>query len=295
MQTPFKTLLLASIATLFAVSPRSHGAAAPLQLSSVASKTVPFVIIIDKHEYQTLLDQLPETSIAIDKKGIIENLTTRLRNEEITPKNDQTFEDIASELYDSAILPVLTPRVEKFNNLINKASSKDSVSAGYIAFSGLTKSITAQGSSYSSVLINGDYSYKEGQFEKEGWWRLFNDTTISDSTHFSAYLNAEIDEDITFDLNPYGKKHTFSWNFSCSGKVTIEQKYTCNLPKPLEFTGRPKITLSVTPQANVTASKTISPSSYFSVTGKRHSYKSNTFYHPATLEITVTAKKALKE
>ena len=291
MSLLLKKPLLASITAFCATSSLALGAGVPLQLNGTADKNVPFVIIIEKEEYQNLLDQLPETSVTINKAAIIKNLTTRLGNEEITPTKDQTLESIAAELYQTAVLPVLTPRVEKFNDLINKSSSKDSVSAGYLAFSGLAKSASNIGKSHTSVSIFGQYGYEEGKFLHEGKWEFFDDVTISDAEKFHVYLNADIDEDISFDLKPYGKEHSFSWNFSCSGKVQIEQVFECKLPKPLKFKGTSKTTIRVTPVAIVTASKTISSSNYFSVIGENYARKKKTFPHPATLEFELTAKE----
>lgn len=177
--------------------------------------------------------------------------------------------------------------------------TKDSVSAGFIAFSGLAKTMSKQTTSHSSVRIAGQYLYKDDQFDKGGQWEWFADeqgyATITDTSTSNAHLSANIDEDIKIDLNPYGKDHTFTWNFSCSGKVTVEQNYQCKLPTPPVFQGMPHTTIRVRPEAIVVASKNVSLGSYFTTTDKLRVEATKTFPHPALLEIEIIATPLTKE
>lgn len=260
----------------------------PQILTTVGTITVPFVISIEKEQYQTLLDKLPEVRIGIDKAQIIKTLATRLSREELVPSEGQTFESIATELYEENVLPVLEPRVAKFNEVMNQSVSADSVSAGFIAFAGLAKSMAQQTSGYPAMLIDDFYTYAEDEFEQGGTWKL--NPYITETTHFKRTLSADIDEDIEFNLEPYGKKHTFTWDFSCSGEVSMEQSYDCRIIGNKTFKGKPTTTVRVRPSATVTAQKKISPGAYFAVTGKNYAIEHETFEHPAIHEIEVEAK-----
>lgn len=288
---PMKPAMLAAVATLCAGLLSAKAAETPILCVATGRAIVPFVIVIEKEQHQALLDKLAEAQVGIDKEAIIKNLAQRLNSEKIVPGEGQTLEGIATELFDSTVLPILAPRVEKFNDVMNKSVSEDSVSAGFIAFTGLAKSMAREKSSYPSIMLHGAYDYVEGKFDQGGEWEWSRENMITGTTKINASLNADIDEDIEFDLNSYGKKHTFNWNFSCSGEVTMEQTYDCKILGHNIYQGTPETKIRVRPSSKVVATKTISAYGYFSVTGKRRAVVEETFPHAAIHEIAVTAEK----
>ncbi len=231
---------------------------------------------------------MPEARIEINREHIINNLATRLGNEELVPAEGQTLKDIATEPYEGSVMPVLKPRVAKFNELMNKSVSADTVSTGLIAFSGLAKSMAKQTSAYPAMDLHGIYRYAEDEFEQGGTWK--QEPSITDTTHFSRTLNADIDEDIAFNLEPFGKKRTFTWKFSCSGEVGMELTYDCRIIGNTTYEDGPSTTVRVRPFAEVEAKKTISPGAYFTVDGENYSRAHETFEHPAIHEIVVVAR-----
>jgi hypothetical protein len=280
---PMKSLPLILVGV---ISISSNGAEPRFNRSSWVKQTVLYTIQIEKKECQNLLEQLPEVSIELDKDKVIRRILQSLGNTAVLGEAPRR-QEIAEQLYQKEVVPVLAPRVEKFNEMMNQAVSQDHVSAGFLAFKGLAASL-ADADDMAGSIIRGTYHYNDGAFGQEGRWEW--EARGEGSTTRTQTMAVKIDETIKMILEPYGSNNSLEIQFTCGGKVKLEQKYN----QPLYFSekpaAKPETTIRFKPVAVVTASKELDDGWAFKVTGGRHSSKNKEFPYAATLEIDMKAE-----
>jgi len=262
-----------------------------------------FVISVEKDDYQALLNQLPIEVIEIDVEAITDVLARRIGAMEIEFETDEARKTVATELCQNVVVPILEDRVEKFNDLFVSQVKEDKVSAGLIAFGGLAKSMTESSQrGVSSVQPNCKFNVRDQVWEwwdsdREKWLPAPRASTcrVSGVTNFNRHLSGEINEEIEFDLSPYGTEKKFTLTFTCDAKVVLEQVHSSRFVwnRKNGQKGIPYTKVRVKPRATVVATKTINAGSYFRIVGEESSYfneeKEAVFEYPATLEFEVEA------
>jgi len=238
-----------------------------------ALKTAHFSINVSKDECQKLLSKLPPVTIETDKGKILRQLTKRL-NKEAQELTEEERDEIAEKIYTSDIRPVLDPRVEKFNELMNQAIEGDKISAGFIAFAGLAKSM-ATTTPISAITVSGTFVPNS---EETGEWSW---NTFSGGTSESyRSISGSIDETINIDLKPYGIEGHLDFPVICYGEVRLEKKYR----KSYHFVEKPRgareTKVYLTPKMNMTASKSISKGAKFKINGESYSSERKEFAYP---------------
>jgi len=276
------------------------------RMGSAVNKSVPFVLPLEPETYQQLLDKVPDTALAIEREKIIERLVSQLERFKVpVPKGEDEGEGhnaIAQAIYKEQIEPVLEPRVEKFNELINRRIDDDQIGVAFIAFAGLAKGMARSSDTVSKFGARGDYGYKAVQtgpdtyraidFDK-GWWTWGDEEVfISGITSFNRHLSAAIDETVEIDLKPYGKDRAIKLRFVASAQVKLEQRYGCRLVhRPKEATS-PQVTVQYQPYVTVHTTKDLSGDTYLSFgDGKDYSHR-ETIDHPALFTVTLKAEPA---
>ena len=274
------------------------------------SEPAAFSFLLEKEDFQSLLKQLPSASVEIDRAAITKRIVQRLNRFEVVLSDGQTIESLAEQLLEEIALPILEPRVEKLNELLNAGATKDKVSAGFLAFTGLAKSMASRShSAISTISAMGRYRYISPDIE-EGKWEWWDDraeewrphgwpirAVVSGTTKINGHLNGAIEEEIEFDLAPYGIKQSFTLDFDCDGKVELEQTYASRYVRKAgqSTNSGPVATVSIRPLTTLTATKTMRLSSGFRMvdTGELWFSKTvkETFEYPAVLEFKVTAEQ----
>lgn len=246
-------------------------------------KTARFSIVVEKETYLEMLSSLPETKISADREKIIEDLVRHIgRNAPEIAADRQA--GIAAEICDKTILPLLAPRIEQFNSLMVSAATADKVSAGFLAFKGLAAGM-AEDDDLSGIIVYGNFTDRNPDTESKPELHWKWDTNLIGSNNATRYVSAKIDETPTVDLKAHGVDKSFDFPISCEGKVGLkktyqEQYYLFENPR-----GKAKTSVSLTPEVEITASKTIE-SNYtglFKVEGEENSSVSKTIKYDAAL------------
>lgn len=246
------------------------------------SKSARFSITVPKEAYREMLASLPEISISPDRGKIIAALSRQIG--EIAP--EITADDraaIAGKIYDKEILPLLSPRIVQFNSLMVSAATKDKVSAGFLAFTGLADGM-AQGEELSGIRVHGNCGFRksiaDGHPELEWIWT----TNIDGDSGSTRTLSAKIDETPAVKLEPYGHSGSFDFPISCEGTVALKKAYQENYHLSEKPYGSAKVSVSLVPEAVLTASKSIeSYTGFFTVEGELYSSVSKTVKYDAAL------------
>ena len=270
-------IYLCSIGLLFAEKPNYI-------YNTELSSSARFTIEVPKEEYQNLLDKLPVATIEADQEKIIELLISRIdAYASEVPKEKQ--QELAEKLYKKQIEPLLPPRIEKFNSMMNKDLKGKEVSAGYLLFPGLVKGISD--SEYASgISIHGIFHYNKADY-KNGKWEWT--TNIEGRKDYTRNFNASIDETIQIDLEPFGFGSSFEFVISCLGTVELSYAYQEAYAIFEDPRGSAETKVRVTPKMTVTANKAISDSYLFKINGEASKSVTKDFQYPATLEFPFTA------
>lgn len=246
------------------------------------SKHVRFSITVPKETYREMLATLPEVSISPDRGKIIAGLARRI-GQTAPGIEEENRSAIAEEIYEKEILPLLAPRVRQFNSLMVSAATKDKVSAGFLAFKGLADGM-AQGEDLSGIRVQGNCGFRksvaDGQPELEWDWT----TSITGDSDSTRTLSAKIDETPVVKLEPYGHSGSFDFPISCEGKVALKKAYRENYHLSEKPYGSAEVSVSLVPEALLTASKSIeSFAGFFAVEGELNSSVTKTAKYDATL------------
>ena len=273
----------------------SFGADKNYDISTSCNKSISFVLPVKLKIYQDMLNQLSTTTISLNHKAITKNLIIRLKTEKITPPAGMTIAEIAEKLYMTSVVPTLQPRIDAFNDLINKEVKEKRVSAGFISFQGVSEKMEKLSKTISDITLFGIYRYKNGNFPKGGVWQWNDKNLISGTTHFYNTIDGAINENIKFDLTPYGKNYSFIWNFSEKGVIKFEQTYDCYILGALKYDGFPETTVCVQPFVKLTLTKNINSNPYFKIEGNPNQQVNKKILHEAKHIIKIKAEKYNKK
>jgi hypothetical protein len=278
-----------AILWILLLSSAACGAEKRYRVSSRADVEFSFIVDIRHEQYQGILESLPKTTISMDEAGSKKKLANLLKLHGVTPEGGDTFERIATRIYKDEIRPVLAPRVKAFNDLMNNESTKDSVSAGLIAFTGISKSMSRK-PMVTALRIYGDYHYMHGDFDKGGRWKWHDKGVIAGQTKQSRTVNGEIDERITIDLKPYGAKQPLRLRYCCTGSVELKQTHGRKMLGKEAPEGKPVTTVRVRPYARIVVTKKVSPEIGFLLEGEEKTTIEKVFNHAAIHEVELRAE-----
>ena len=114
-------------------------------------KTAHFSIKVSQEECQELLSKLPPASIEPDKDVMLSQLARHLKNE-VEELTEEERNELAEKIYESNVLPLLAPRVEKFNELMNEAATKSLSTGIQFKLTGESHSSESKGFAYDATL-----------------------------------------------------------------------------------------------------------------------------------------------
>jgi len=276
-------MLLASLMTCLVLSGPCKAEEPSVAPTQYLRKTARFSIEVKKETYREMLSSLPETRISPDRQKIIDALAQMIGQNAPEIAADKQA-GIAAKIYEAKILPLLTPRIEQFNSLIVSAATKDKVSAGFLAFKGLADGMAGD-DDLAGIIVYGNFTYlkpnPEGASELDWKW----DTNLSGSNNATRYLSAKIDETPTVDLKPYGVDKSFDFPISCEGKVSLMKDYREDYYLFENPRGKAKTSVSLTPEVEITASRSIESTytGFFTVEGEENSSVKKTITYDASL------------
>lgn len=270
-------------------------------MTSDVRKSVPFAMPQEQGVYEQLLGKVPDTPLFIDRDGIIKSLARSLRNHKVPETKQQDHADIAEAIYKADIKPVLDPRVEKFNELINHQIDEDKVSVGLIAFTGLAQNMARRSDIIPRFLVQGVYQYsavKAGpdtfralDFHDSGRWTWSAEPLwIDGANSFHASLSGKIDETIQIDLKPYGSDRTTSMRFIASAEVKMEQTFGCSPVLRPEKSAGPEVAAQYQPHATIVVTKSLEGDSSFTFKDAKPYRDEQKIDHPAIFFIKLKAE-----
>ncbi|MES2980685.1 MAG: hypothetical protein V4727_00095 [Verrucomicrobiota bacterium] len=245
------------------------------------NKTAHFAIQITKETFHEMLVSLPETKISPNREKIIEDLVRKIGQNAPEIAADKQA-GIAAEIYKKTVLPLLTPQIEQFNSLMVSAASKDKVSAGFLTFQGLAEGM-AEDKEMSGIIVYARYTPNKGGSENPYIWDW--NSNLTGGTDSTRYASAKIDEKPTIELKPYGSDKSFDFPISCNGKVTLKKEYRKNYYFTEKPAGKAKTSISLIPEVDLTASKSIENNylQFFTVEGEESRSISKTIKYDASL------------
>jgi hypothetical protein len=260
--------VLFCVAAVFFLSAATSAEEDPQKLYTGGSvnKEVPFVMPIEKAQFQALLDRLLNTRLRIKRKYIIDSIAEDLHRMDIKPGQAGGLEAMAEALYEEQVESKLKARVAKFNELTNDSLDDDKVSAGLLAFDGLAEGMsdTAR-DTVSTYIADAGYFYRGGAFGEKGKWKYPDEVWMTGTENFSRFLTASIEETIEIDLEDLGKEEPIELKVRANGEVKLEQTFGCKQLNRPKGDGSPSVRIRYQPFAKVTASKSISDGMYFDV------------------------------
>ncbi|QTN32486.1 hypothetical protein HZ994_09145 [Akkermansiaceae bacterium] len=162
--------------------------------------------------------------------------------------------------------------------------TEDKVSAGFLAFTGLADGMAESGD-LAGITVHGNFTYREniaeGAPELDWEW----DACHTGDNNMTRFMSAKIDETPTVELAPYGSDKSFEFPVSCVGKVGSKKTYREQYHLYENPRGKAKTSVSLTPEVEITASKTIESdyAGFFTVEGEGSSTNSKTLSYDAAL------------
>lgn len=244
-------------------------------------KTAHFSINITKETFHEMLVSLPETKISPNREKIIEDLVRKIGQNAPEIAADK-HAAIATEIYEKTILPLLTPRIEEFNNLMISAATTDKVSSGFLVFKGLAEGM-AEDKEISGITVYAAYTPNKDGSENPYKWNWNSNLTENTGSH--RYASAKIDEKPTVELKPYGSDKSFNFPISCTGKVMLKKEYRKDYYLTDKPVGKAKTSVALIPEVTITASKSIEGNymQFFKEEGEEPRTLSKTIKYEASL------------
>lgn len=268
------------------------GEAAGLPVVWEGRVKVPFVMPMEEKVYLALLDELPQTIVSVDEEKLRENVVRRISRQGPGAENAPAAEELADVFLRDVILPHLLPRVEKFNELMNQQPLDDTVTVGFLAFTGLGKAMADAASNVTTeMLVVGRFRHVGGLSDEGGEWTWVEPYTSGVSS-FSRSLNGAIDESLELDLRAHGYRRNLTLRFQIRGEVRIEQTHEFVYLGRESPEGVKRTTIRARPRAALDAKKEISEISgdtVFQVDGGTRHQARKVFPHPAVHELEVAA------
>ncbi len=271
---------IALLASLMLVIP-CNAEDANVATAGEQNKTAHFAIQITKETFHEMLVSLPETKISPNREKIIEDLVRKIGQSAPEIAADK-HAGIAAEIYEKTVLPLLTPRIEEFNNLMISAATTDKVSSGFLVFKGLAEGM-AEDKEISGITVYAGYTPNKDGSENPYKWNW--NSSCSGTTGSHRYASAKIDEKPTIALKPYGSDKSFDFPISCTGKVMLKKEYRKNYYFTEKPFGKAKTSVTLIPDVTITASKSIEGNymQFFKEEGEEPRTLSKTIKYDASL------------
>ncbi|MGF1452738.1 MAG: hypothetical protein ACFB21_11770, partial [Opitutales bacterium] len=253
---------------------------------------VPFVIETEGEQWEALLDQVPPVSIRLEEARAVETILETFRRNEVTFAEADTI-DVAIQIFRDVIKIPIQRRVTKFNDSMVSIASNERVTAGYLAFAGLTETMVSNSGLLGVLNFQAQYAYPDDAFENGSWSFPWNSNLIGETRNEREY-RAAIDETFTVDLAEYGGtkargKNELEFKVTARGVIGLEKRYHEGSRKA-ESDGATAV-VRFRPYAIISVSMNVSADGdWFAVEGKQHFFESQRTEHPAVLEVTVKAE-----